>query len=178
MGFHAFFPHLLIPSPPRSLILSPTLFSSHLSWPSYPEHFPRFHSQAVVMSFSLPGAKLITKTSKQVERWAECSAINKGAIVDWCGGRGCMHTNIHGTHTHTGSQRSIWTRQWGDGISVNWWLLTLTNKQESLKVGLHLLWPQFLISSANTHTHTDTSTFVTVLLFHTFTHTHTLTWSY
>ena len=101
-----------------------------------------------------------------MERWAECSAINNSAAVDWCGGSKCIHTHTH-THTHTHIHTHIYTNEQGHrgqserdneevGEVLNGGCLTLTNEQESLKVGLHSLWPQFLISSGSTHTHKHT----------------------
>lgn len=118
--------------------------------------------------------RLITK---QLERWAECSAINSCTVADWCGGGGgaCTHTCTH-ANMPAGSSRSIWTRQWGGGITVKWWLLDINKRRGSLKVGLCSLWPQILISSIHTHTCMNRDLFVTVALLYAHAYTHSRTY--
>lgn len=146
----------LLPSAPHFLTFS---FTHPLSLFTTPPTFlprvllpPHFHWKVAVISFSLLRVRLITKTSKQVERWTESSAINSGSLVDWCGHNECTHARTN-TRTQGGDRGQCEPDNEEVGSALNGGCLTLTNKPESLKVGLHLLWPQFFISPAGTHMH-------------------------
>lgn len=111
-------PHLLVPSSP----LFPFLL--------------RLHWWASLMGWSLLGAELITTMSKQVERWAGCSAINSSAALDWCGGSECMpiHKLAQTSEVTQVNLNKTW-RNWGQWSRAGYWRYSqLPLTERSLKI--------------------------------------------
>lgn len=77
-------PHLLVLSSP--LLSSPHLFMFFFFPTALPPYSP-------AVGWRLLDSELITEMSKQVERWAGCSAIDNSTAADWC--RGGEYLPIH-----------------------------------------------------------------------------------
>lgn len=141
MGFHASFSHLLISSLPYSLIPSSPPFSSHLCW--HPGVHPPF---SMVSGRNKLQLGLITETSKQAKRWAASAA--QSIVVLWLIGaevaNACKHPNLH-KHRGHGGQSEQDSKEVGSVLNRG--CLISTNEHYSFTVGVHFLWPQFLIAS-------------------------------